>query len=96
MMSAPVFGMKRICVSIAIMLVGVTCFAGEDKKFVEAQAELVNKTTVAVWSDKVEKPVAARFAWSSRPYVNLWTASGLPVGPFRTDDWPLKSLRSEA
>jgi sialate O-acetylesterase len=57
---------------------------------VEAQAELVNKTTVAVWSDKVEKPVAARFAWSSRPYVNLWTASELPVGPFRTDDWPLK------
>jgi hypothetical protein len=54
------------------------------------------KTTVAVWSDKVEKPVAARFAWSSRPYVNLWTASGLPVGPFRTDDWPLKSLRPEA
>lgn len=38
--------------------------AGEDKQFVEAQAELVNKTTVAVWSDKVEKPVAARFAWS--------------------------------
>jgi sialate O-acetylesterase len=62
--------------------------AGQDKQFFEAQAELVNKTTVAVWSDKVEKPVAARFGWSSRPYINLWTASGLPVSPFRTDDWP--------
>ena len=64
--------------------------AGEDKQFAEAQAELVNKTTVAVWSDKVEKPVAARFGWSSRPYINLWTTSGLPVTSFRTDDWPLK------
>ena len=62
--------------------------AGEDKQFVEAQVELVDKTTVAVWSDKVEKPVAARFGWSSRPYINLWTTSGLPVGPFRTDTWP--------
>jgi hypothetical protein len=31
MMSAPVFGMKRICVFIAIMLVGVTCFAGDEQ-----------------------------------------------------------------
>jgi sialate O-acetylesterase len=63
---------------------------GEDRKFVEAQAELVNETTVAVWSDKVEKPVAARFGWSSRPYIKLWTTSGLPVTSFRTDDWPLE------
>lgn len=62
--------------------------AGEDKQFFEAQAERVDKTTVAVWSDKVEKPVAARFGWSSRPYINLWTVSGLPVSPFRTDNWP--------
>ena len=61
--------------------------AGEDKQFHEAQAELVDKTTVAVWSDKVTKPVAARFGWSGTPYINLWTESGLPVSPFRTDDW---------
>jgi sialate O-acetylesterase len=63
--------------------------AGEDKQFFEAQAEVLNKTTVAVWSDKVEKPIAARLGWSSRPYLNLSTASGLPVSPFRTDDWPM-------
>ncbi|MEI7898934.1 MAG: sialate O-acetylesterase [bacterium] len=61
--------------------------AGEDKKFYEAQAELVDKAAVAVWSDKVAKPVAARFGWSGTPYINLWTESGLPVSPFRTDDW---------
>lgn len=63
--------------------------AGADQKFHEAKAELVNATTLALWSDEVAQPVAARFAWSSVPYLNLWTESGLPVSPFRTDDWPL-------
>jgi sialate O-acetylesterase len=67
--------------------------AGEDKRFQEAQAEPVGKTSVAVWSDKVSKPVAARFAWADRAYINLWTESGLPASPFRTDDWPIISKR---
>jgi sialate O-acetylesterase len=62
--------------------------AGEDRDFLEAQAELVGKTSVAVWSDKVSKPVAAQFGWAGRPYLNLRTESGLPASPFRTDDWP--------
>ena len=61
--------------------------AGEDRQFVEAKAQLVGTTSVAVWSDKVPKPVAARFGWSATPYINLWTESGLPVSPFRTDNW---------
>jgi sialate O-acetylesterase len=64
--------------------------AGEDQKFVAAKAELAGKTSVALWSDRVSKPVAARFGWSATPYINLWTESGLPVSPFRTDDWPVK------
>lgn len=63
--------------------------AGEDRQFHEAKAQILDKKTVAVWSDKVAKPAAARFAWSSVPYLNLWTESGLPVSPFRTDDWPI-------
>jgi sialate O-acetylesterase len=64
--------------------------AGEDQRFVEARAELVGKTAVALWNDKVPRPVAARFGWSATPYLNLWTERGLPVSPFRTDDWPVK------
>ena len=64
--------------------------ASEDRKFQEAQAELVGKTSVAVWSDKVPKPQAARFGWAGRPYLNLRTESGLPASPFRTDNWPVK------
>jgi sialate O-acetylesterase len=43
---------------------------------------------VIVWSDKVKKPVAVRFAWSINPSeFNLYNKEGLPAVPFRTDDW---------
>jgi sialate O-acetylesterase len=63
--------------------------AGEEKKFAEARAEVVDRTSVAVWSDQVADPVTARYAWSQRAICHLYTESDLPVGPFRTDDWPI-------
>ena len=39
---------------------------------------------------KVAKPAAARYAWAANPEgCNLYSKSGLPVAPFRTDNWPL-------
>ena len=61
--------------------------AGADGKFVEARAEVLNRTSVAVWSDKVPDPVHVRYAWSGIPFCHLYTESGLPAGPFRTDDF---------
>lgn len=65
--------------------------AGADGKFVEAKAEVVNRTSVAVWSDKVTEPVHVRYAWSGIPFCHLRTESDLPAGPFRTDDFPTTS-----
>ena len=74
--------------------------AGADKKFVPAQAEIVERTAddkpigvanrnqVVVWSDAVSDPVAVRYAWADNPVCNLQTVLGLPANPFRTDDWP--------
>jgi len=62
--------------------------AGEDKKFVAAQAKIVGANKVEVWSDAVAKPVAVRYAWANNPVCNLYDSKGLPVTPFRTDDWP--------
>lgn len=62
--------------------------AGADRKFVWANARIDGKQ-VEVWSDKVPEPVAVRFGWSDYPVVNLFSAQGLPVSPFRTDDWPM-------
>jgi sialate O-acetylesterase len=32
--------------------------------------------------------VAVRYAWADNPVCNLYNSAGLPVTPFRTDDWP--------
>ncbi len=62
--------------------------AGEDKKFVWAKAEIKKDNTIVVWSPDVSNPVAVRYAWSNNPVCNMFSASGLPLTPFRTDDWP--------
>jgi sialate O-acetylesterase len=62
--------------------------AGADRKFVWANARIDGKK-VEVWSDEVPEPVAVRFGWADYPVVNLFSAQGLPVSPFRTDDWPM-------
>ena len=62
--------------------------AGEDQKFFWAEAKLEGKNKVTVSSPHVPKPVAVRYAWGDNPVVNLQDRNGLPVTPFRTDDWP--------
>jgi sialate O-acetylesterase len=61
--------------------------AGEDRKFVNAEAE-IEGDTVVVHAEKVSKPVAVRFGWANYPVVNFWNKDGLPATPFRTDDFP--------
>jgi sialate O-acetylesterase len=60
--------------------------AGEDRRFVNAQAEIVGNTVVAS-SPEVKKPVAVRYGWANFPVVNLMNGAGLPATPFRTDDF---------
>ncbi|QDU59866.1 hypothetical protein Pan216_06990 [Planctomycetes bacterium Pan216] len=62
--------------------------AGSDRKFVNANAKVVGPDKVEVWSDQVKDPVAVRYAWADNPICNLYSNQGLPVTPFRTDDWP--------
>jgi sialate O-acetylesterase len=42
-----------------------------------------------VWSDDVAVPVAIRYGWADNPVLNLFSNDGLPVTPFRTDDFPM-------
>ena len=62
--------------------------AGEDRKFVFADV-VIEGDKVRVSSPSVPKPAAVRYAWADMPDVNLFNAKGLPLSPFRTDDWPL-------
>ena len=61
--------------------------AGEDKKFVWADAR-IEGNTVVVGSEAVTEPVAVRYAWADNPICTLYNAEGLPASPFRTDNWP--------
>lgn len=60
--------------------------AGDDQKFALADAR-VEGDTVVVYSDKVQHPVAVRYAWAMNPVCNLYNRAGLPASPFRTDEW---------
>lgn len=59
--------------------------AGADGRFVKAQARVVNRTSLLVWSDEVPEPEMVRYVWSQRGMYRLYSASGLPIGAFRTD-----------
>jgi sialate O-acetylesterase len=62
--------------------------AGTDKKFYPAQAKVVGNDKIEVWSDQVAQPAAVRYGWANYPVVNLFSRAGLPMCPFRTDNWP--------
>lgn len=62
--------------------------AGEDKKFVWASAKILPDGRIEVWSDAVKEPAAVRYAWADNPVCNMFATNGLPLTPFRTDDWP--------
>lgn len=61
--------------------------AGEDRKFVWANAT-IDGDTVVVSSPEVAAPVAVRYAWANNPVCNLYNKEGFPASPFRTDTWP--------
>jgi sialate O-acetylesterase len=63
--------------------------AGEDRKWYWADAEIVSRNEVKVWSRSVSKPIAVRYAFNNNPRnPNLTNDTGLPASPFRSDNWP--------
>jgi len=62
--------------------------AGADKVFHPADAKVAEKgKAILVWCNEVPEPVAVRYCfrnWGEASVFNQW---GVPMGPFRTDDW---------
>jgi sialate O-acetylesterase len=65
--------------------------AGSDRKFVPAKAK-IDRNTVVVSNKNVKDPVAVRFAFRNGAQPNLFSKEGLPVNPFRTDDWEVQVI----
>ena len=62
---------------------------GEDKVWHWAKGKIAGKNQVEVQSDEVAAPVAVRYGWADNPVLNLFSSDGLPVTPFRTDDFKM-------
>ena len=60
--------------------------AGADKVFYPADA-VVEGNELIVTSRQVKKPVAVRYQFSNAGIGNVFGKDGLPLAPFRTDDW---------
>jgi sialate O-acetylesterase len=57
---------------------------GEQSQWHWADAKVVG-STLHVSASEVKHPRAVRYAWDEDPKVNLCSANGLPLAPFRTD-----------
>lgn len=60
--------------------------AGEDKNFVQATAK-IEGTTVVLSSKRIKNPVAVRFCFDDTSMPDVFSNEGLPLAPFRTDNW---------
>jgi len=78
--------------SLSPMIDPITGFemAGEDRVFhpATAQRHKDKGDRVVVSWDREETPVAVRYCFRNWSVGNLKNNFGVPVGPFRTDDWP--------
>jgi len=63
--------------------------AGTDGVFLPAKAKVVGDV-LEVWNPIIKEPKAVRYQFSSAGVGNLSDSYGLPVAPFRTDNWPLQ------
>ncbi len=81
------FGSSLRTVDVSDVKGFVLC--GEDKKWTWATAKIIGKDKVEVSSETVANPVAVRYAWSDNPVCNLFSVEGLPVTPFRSDDFEM-------
>ena len=60
--------------------------AGENKQFYPAHAFITGEG-ITVISERVQKPVAVRYAFKDFVVGELYNTEGLPASSFRTDDW---------
>ena len=60
--------------------------AGSDSKYVWAEATVLSRNTIKVWSNQVQEPVSVRYAWADNPEgANLKNKEGLPASSFQAE-----------
>ena len=68
---------------------------GADKKFVDAQA-VITGDKITVGAEGILHPVAVRYNWANDASAgNVFNKAGLPMAPFRSDDWQGVTLNAK-
>jgi sialate O-acetylesterase len=60
--------------------------AGPHRKFVPASAKIDGKT-ILISSKEITNPVSVRFCFDDTSMPDVFSSEGLPLAPFRTDNW---------
>ena len=62
--------------------------AGNSQNFIKASAQIINDQVVVTAPANFTLPIVAiRYAFTDAPVTNLQNSAGLPMEPFRTDNW---------
>jgi sialate O-acetylesterase len=91
------FSIKKNKVNITVTSIGkLNCkdkiinsfqLAGEDKVYYPATAVIEKNGSITLTSKSVLSPVAIRYCFTNDGMPNLFDVNGLPLVPFRTDNW---------
>lgn len=68
--------------------------AGSDQRFLPAEGK-IEKDRIVVYNKQVSNPVAVRFSFSNTGMSNVFNKEGLPIVPFRTDNWEVVPVKEE-
>ena len=68
--------------------------AGEDKNFLPADVK-IEGDHVILTNKQIKNPVAVRFAFSNTAIGNIFNKAGLPINPFRTDNWEVDTSKED-
>tara|TARA_R110002049_G_scaffold43555_2_gene128267 strand:+ start:6647 stop:8584 length:1938 start_codon:yes stop_codon:yes gene_type:complete len=86
------FSKKKVTITFQDAEIGLKSNNGEalqyfeisnDGKIFQKASATIKHNKVVVWKDKLNNPVAIRYAWANNPLkANLFSNAGLPVSPF--------------
>ena len=67
--------------------------AGADGNFFPADSVEIFDSQIHIRCEKVKSPRYVRFKWTNYAVVGLFGTNGIPVAPFRTDDFPMEDRK---
>jgi sialate O-acetylesterase len=62
--------------------------SGEKEEWLPAEAKIENDKII-VWNKNLKQPVHVRYGFGNTIIGNIFSKEGLPLCPFRTDNWPV-------